>query len=150
VGSSNSTNTDWRALRALTGRERVLLLAAALLLPCTSVALKTFGYKRVERLSRRVVPFPRQPTDDTEVATSTDRMVKVVSGRLPFPSACLARSLVLRTLLQAQGVESQLRIGVRREMGEVEAHAWVEHCGHPLSDPEDVGRRFSELALPPG
>jgi Transglutaminase-like superfamily len=50
---------------------------------------------------------------------------------LPWDSRCLMRSLVLLRMLGRRGVVSQLVIGVRP--GEqFEAHAWVEHDGHPL------------------
>lgn len=50
---------------------------------------------------------------------------------LPWDSRCLMRSLVLLRMLARRGVVCRLVIGVRP--GEtLEAHAWVEHDGHPL------------------
>lgn len=50
---------------------------------------------------------------------------------LPWDSRCLMRSLVLLRMLARRGVVCQLVIGVRP--GETfEAHAWIEHGGHPL------------------
>ena len=50
---------------------------------------------------------------------------------LPWDSRCLMRSLVLLRMLARRGVVCQLVIGVRP--GEkFEAHAWIEHEGHPL------------------
>jgi hypothetical protein len=50
---------------------------------------------------------------------------------LPWDSRCLMRSLVLLRMLARRGVVCQLVIGVRP--GETfEAHAWIEHNGHPL------------------
>ena len=50
---------------------------------------------------------------------------------LPWDSRCLMRSLVLLRMLARRGVVCQLVIGVRP--GEtLEAHAWIEHDGHPL------------------
>jgi hypothetical protein len=50
---------------------------------------------------------------------------------LPWDSRCLMRSLVLLRMLARRGVVCQLVIGVRP--GEkFEAHAWIEHGGHPL------------------
>jgi hypothetical protein len=50
---------------------------------------------------------------------------------LPWDSRCLMRSLVLLRMLARRGVVCQLVIGVRP--GEkFEAHAWIEHDGHPL------------------
>ena len=50
---------------------------------------------------------------------------------LPWDSRCLMRSLVLLRMLARRGVVCRLVIGVRP--GEtLEAHAWIEHEGHPL------------------
>ena len=50
---------------------------------------------------------------------------------LPWDSRCLMRSLVLLRMLARRGVVCRLVIGVRP--GEtLEAHAWIEHQGHPL------------------
>jgi len=50
---------------------------------------------------------------------------------LPWDSRCLMRSLVLLRMLARRGVVCDLVIGVRP--GETfEAHAWIEHEGHPL------------------
>ena len=50
---------------------------------------------------------------------------------LPWDSRCLMRSLVLLRMLARRGVVCRLVIGVRP--GEkFEAHAWIEHDGHPL------------------
>jgi hypothetical protein len=50
---------------------------------------------------------------------------------LPWDSRCLMRSLVLLRMLARRGVVCELVIGVRP--GEtLEAHAWIEHDGHPL------------------
>ena len=48
----------------------------------------------------------------------------------------------------------QMRIGVRRRLGRLEAHAWVEHLGHVLDDDADVADRFApfdslEALFPP-
>ena len=50
---------------------------------------------------------------------------------LPWDSRCLMRSLVLLRMLARRGVVCELVIGVKP--GEkFEAHAWIEHEGHPL------------------
>ncbi len=46
-------------------------------------------------------------------------------------------------LLRRQGVASELRIGVRKEQGRFEAHAWVEREGVALNDGSDVNVRFA-------
>ena len=52
---------------------------------------------------------------------------------LPINSSCLTRSVVLAHLLSRRGIESSLVIAVNNDGGSFAAHAWVEHCGMPLS-----------------
>lgn len=60
---------------------------------------------------------------------------------------CLPRSLCLQWMLARRGMESRLRIGVRRQgEGTLEAHAWIEdEGGLPLNDTTDVESRFRAL-----
>jgi hypothetical protein len=62
-----------------------------------------------------------------------------------FHPTCLHRSLTLWWLLRRQGVASELRIGVRKEQGRFEAHAWVERAGVALNDRADIGQDFHRL-----
>lgn len=59
------------------------------------------------------------------------RPVRRTLDPLPWDSRCLMRSLVLLRMLARRGVVCKLVIGVKP--GErFEAHAWIEHDGHPL------------------
>lgn len=61
---------------------------------------------------------------------------------------CLKKSLVLWYLLRCQGIVSELRIGVRREQGEFQAHAWVEYQGIVLNDTPNVRQHFAMFEHP--
>jgi hypothetical protein len=69
---------------------------------------------------------------------------------VPFDSRCLARSLVLTSMLSRRGIDSVLIIGVKVEPA-FSAHAWVESGGRPLlppldySDGSDGSSRLVEL-----
>ena len=66
----------------------------------------------------------------------------------PFPSSCLTRSLALVRMLKKDGIESQLRIGVRIAGTALDAHAWVEYAGMPVNDTADVAHRFAAFPDP--
>lgn len=59
---------------------------------------------------------------------------------------CLRRALVLQRLLLRQCVPTVLRFGVRKEGGQLQAHAWLEYQGRPVSDREALSGRFIPLA----
>jgi hypothetical protein len=54
----------------------------------------------------------------------------------PWTRTCLRRALVLQRLLAARGHAVSLNVGVRRQHGALEAHAWIEHRGVPLLEAE--------------
>jgi len=63
-------------------------------------------------------------------------MVLAAARHSFFAATCLERSLALWWLLARRGVASQLRIGVRKTGEKFEAHAWVEHGGAAIGEPE--------------
>lgn len=81
---------------------------------------------------------------------SLARLVETAARLQPLPARCLARSLWLRWLLHRHGHLGVLRLGCRRTPQGLQAHAWIEHDGHPLNDTADVAERFPAFAdLPP-
>ncbi len=57
------------------------------------------------------------------------RAVRFCSRYVPFAS-CLTQALALRTLLRLKGQNSQLKIGVEKDIDEkLAAHAWIEIDG---------------------
>ena len=90
---------------------------------------------RVRRIRGRASPRVA-PEDRQYAALHLASAVNRVLGKLPTDSRCLARSLVLTSLLAHRGIDSSLVIGVRSEP-EFAAHAWVELDGRALLPPGD-------------
>ena len=84
----------------------------------------------VERLRRDAVDR-HDPVAAYRLGRRLAQPVRRTLDPLPWDSRCLMRSLVLLAMLARRGVVCRLVIGVRP--GErLEAHAWIEHAGHPL------------------
>lgn len=131
----------------LSGRERRVFLKAAVLVTITAVALRFFGFRRVYRWMERRVPSWSEPT-----AGSGNAVQLMVAGvrraAQPLPYAtCLPQSLTLWWLLRRRGVQSQLRLGVRKEGEGLKAHAWVEVGGVALNDRDDVRHRYAAFEV---
>jgi hypothetical protein len=107
------------------------------------LGLRLVGFDRlVRRLGR--VGRVRQPVMlDGERAA---RLVEAVSRLYPFNPTCLKKSLVLFWMFRRRGLPADLRIGVRKVSGELEAHAWIEQEGRVLFD-EDTARDFAPMPL---
>ena len=133
-------------LRALTGAERRLLIVSLVATPFVAAGLAIFGFRRLHAVMARP-PWPRSarfPTDEaaTARARSAAKVVAIATGRGPVRATCLRRSLLLWWLLRRDGIETVLRVGVNRENGTLNAHAWVEYLGRPVNDAADIALRF--------
>lgn len=141
-------------LNKLSRAEWQLLLQALLLLPLTALVIKFFGFKSLyEAMARWSIKYNLQlmlPIKTTSVLMSkaniTARMVSIASRYGFYRPNCLQRSLVLWWLLRTQGVEGDLRIGVRKQEGRFEAHAWVEYEGEILNDRKDIHQYFAAFS----
>jgi Transglutaminase-like superfamily len=149
----------WETLqryRALDPESRRLFRRAAVLLPMIRASLRVRGYnKTFSSLQARVNPAaPAQSADsDAEQLRKTSRMVRAAVHHSLLHFTCLEESLGLWYLLRKQGIAPQLRIGVRKENGKFEAHAWVEHGGEALNQPEATHLHYAafekEFSEPP-
>jgi len=135
---------DWGRWRRLERAERSALLAAAVLLPAITVALRYGGLRRTRALLDRLARHrsPQRPLSPAQSA----RLVAAVARRAPFRAPCLSRALTLETMLRLQGASPLLRIGVRKVEGRFEAHAWIEHEGSALMDAADVAEQYLPFA----
>ncbi|WP_254568520.1 lasso peptide biosynthesis B2 protein [Oscillatoria sp. HE19RPO] len=126
-----------RSFWRMDGDDRWLLLQSFLLLFLVAISLKFWGFKRTQAfLAKLHCPRDRQ-------IIKTTRMVQLAARYCQPWANCLKKSLVLWGLLRHQGIESELRIGVKKKSGNFAAHAWVEWQGFVLNDTQDVRDRFS-------
>ena len=97
--------------------------------------LKIFFLNYYVRLITWILPFPKvrritQKMGKKHQSKKLDlkRMLWAVNvtSNYVFRSTCLTRALTGQILLEQQGFESTLRIGVMND-GKFEAHAWLEH-----------------------
>ena len=146
MGWCRSVRNNWRKFLGLSPAERRLFLAAALLLPAVALALRLVGLRRSQAALARLAPRGRPAAPGR--AADAARMVLAASRHAPCRADCLRRSLVLWWLLRRAGLDAELRIGVRKQDGQLEAHAWVELGGRPLEVWADE-RPFVPFAAPP-
>ncbi len=143
-----------RRIWGLDRNSRWLLLQAFLLLPLIAISLKLWGLKPTQAGLARLLPAAKIPVENSVQHPSVadirhSKIIKTIgmvrlAVRYCQPWAnCLKKSLVLWGLLRYQGIESELRIGVRRETVKFEAHAWVECEGFVLNDTPNVRDRFA-------
>lgn len=144
--------SKWRQVkrfRKLPAPEKRVVMAAATLLLCSTLGLRCLGFKRWrDELNR----WTRRPQwgyiaeNETLTIGRTLYLMQLAQRGSPHHGNCLSQSLTLWSLLKRQGIESDLRIGVRHMDGQFEAHAWIERDGQPLNDVSDVQDRFAAFS----
>lgn len=139
----------WKAFqryRQLDTEARRLFWRAATLQPMVAVSLRMRGFRRTNEGLRKKLSRQRIETDGPAPNTSkleqTCRMVKASAHYGLGQPTCLEQSLVLWYLLQSQRIPARFRIGVRKNTGRFEAHAWVEYEGVPLNQSEELHQHY--------
>ncbi len=140
--------TLWQRYRRLNQNERRALHHSLLALPVISLGLHLTSFRRWQRALSHLSPAPPPqalPTSDSEwgPARTVARMVDA-AGRHVWPhTRCLERSLTAWWLLRWKGLPVNLRIGVRKNNGILQAHAWLEISGVVLNDTAEIYRGYT-------
>jgi hypothetical protein len=135
-----------RRFSALGRPAQALFLRALGMLPLVSLSLRLGGFHRTQTALKRSVSRSVAREDGASViqqAALTAHMVHAADRHGVVHPSCLAKSLTLWWLLARQGITSRLRIGIRKENGKLEAHAWVEREGAALDEPEELHRHYA-------
>jgi hypothetical protein len=123
-----------------------LLLEALILLPLTAAALRLVGFQRwqsfLARRTLRTAPLRHYSDQSMDISRLAVASVRRANRFSPRRASCLQQSLALSWLLGRQGIDSELRIGVRKQDGKFEAHAWLERQGRLLYDPGVISEAF--------
>lgn len=153
VWSTGSWNVDFlssairrfRRLRELSASELVTLAGAAWALRLAAPLLRSRGLQDAQAALSRWAPGRRTHADRATSVARMTYLVAVASDVGPRRPNCLQRSLVLWWLLRRRGIDSEVRIGVRRSRGKegLDFHAWVEHDGRVLNDASDIRQHFA-------
>ena len=131
-------------LLALSQPERRWLAASFVAIGMTCVALRVFTLRRVQGLLEAP---PRPGARETGLPlASMARLFEIAANRIPVRVSCLTRSVALAGLLRRCGLDARVRIGVRLEAEEFEAHAWVECDGVTLNDAARMSADYAPLS----
>ncbi len=134
-----------RRFRSLPAPARRIFLRAAALLLWVAVRLKLQGFQATKNSLQ--VPAKNISANSLDEiakrAALTARMVRAAARHGIGSPSCLEESLVLLHLLGMQGIEAQLRIGVRKNIPKFEAHAWVECGGVVLNESESLHDHYA-------
>jgi hypothetical protein len=150
----------WERLRRFSALERPaqeLFLRATVLLPLVALSLRWRGFRATQAALQRLLPKAKPDPNAAPMskeAAVTAHMVNAADRHGLVHPSCLAKSMTLWWLLGRQGIAAHLRIGIRKENEQFEAHAWVERDGAALNEPDEHHHHYVAFdaalsALPP-
>ena len=123
----------------LTGSQRVGLVAIMFALIPIAAALRLFGYRRTRRWLERHAPNAGSrcaSPDDLAAAQGLARLASIAGRHSLIEVTCLRQSLLVFWLLRRRGLNAEIKLGVRKQDGTLDAHAWVELDGLALAQPD--------------
>ncbi len=100
-----------------------------------TIRLSARGFLRlIWRLTLNAISLPALLRFIRSGSASTD----TIAGRVPSDGShsCLANSILNVHQLEKNGVTNRLAIGVKKENGNLLAHAWVEKDGEDFDEQE--------------
>ena len=136
--------------RELTGQQKAQLLLLLVALPATGALIRIFGFQKASKICARVVSSaPLRPTTSEDIADaeSLASLAAIAGRRGPVSASCLRQSLVVRACLRQRGLDAQLKIGVKKDVNGLDAHAWVELDGIALGQRDLSHQPFKAVDL---
>jgi hypothetical protein len=125
----------WRRLHVKPAADRVVMAQAMGWLLILSIPLWLLGFRRTQLILLSLRPSLPHIQSFSAQQREIDQIVRLVNRTCRFfHVACLKRSLTLWWVLRWHGIDSAIRIGVRKVDQQLEAHAWVEWDGRILGE----------------
>ena len=120
----------WRRFRALSARDRYLIVEAASLLFLTRTGLSILPFSLVRRVLCAVPQssHPSSPDSAGRVAWA----VMAAAGDFPMRTTCLVNALACEAMFKRRRWPCDLRFGVQLPIAHsnvLEAHSWIEYDG---------------------
>jgi hypothetical protein len=142
---------------ALSPAEKGVLLHSLIVLAWVRWTVTTRGLAAVEARARRVMAVTGGQESagagrrvETAEARDVARLLHAAQRALPGGSTCLHLAGALKLLLAERGIASDLRIGARKDLGKLTAHAWLECAGRVLIGGTDVYERYAVFPVVKG
>jgi hypothetical protein len=136
-----------RRFAALEPEARSCLLRSIWTAILVRVSFRLRGYARTRQsLASRLSDGEKRlvPERESEIVELHSWAIRTTGEQVPG-ATCLVRSVALWWLLARHGIDSEIHFGVTKDAIDLEAHAWLEWNGRPLTDTEDPRERFTTL-----
>jgi hypothetical protein len=146
---ANRLFTHWANWINLSRQQKKLFIHSLVYLKAASILLLLFRYQDLHNTLKKRVHLDSGPSPEIAnlEAAQLSMIVELAARRRLVNATCLRRSLVLWYLLRREGIDSELRIGVRKEAEKIIGHAWVEIDGSVINDDVENIKQFTPMDL---
>lgn len=130
---------------------RSLFVEAYMTLAVTRMAMALVSFKRLTRrltCTAHAVKPPAVPEDQLYRAKLIGTVIELAAKNTLWDSACLARALTARRMLQRRGIPGVFYLGAAKEeatAGGVKAHAW-SRCGDAIITGSEGHEAFTVMS----
>lgn len=118
----------------LNNETKWLLIKAGALLWIIRIMLWIFSFARIQRIIKRFTSKVKK----SKIPLPQITWAIHIMSRFTPQATCLVRALAGQILLSGYGYDSNIKIGVSRDKGEFEAHAWLENDGRVVLGESEV------------
>ncbi len=129
-----------RQFLRLSRSRKILLCQAVVLQVAVRGALTLFPFRRVVRWFSGPQVAGEASRNEQDITWA----VQAAAARIPG-TTCLTNALVARFLLTHNGIETRLHIGVAKDSGRLDAHAWLTVADRVVIGEVDKMERFTLL-----
>ncbi len=145
-----SLASDWRRLRKIGWRDRLLLAEATAILAIASIAIHLLPFRRV------VGAVTRGRLGNADEAASLSEIgrarwaVEACARRLPWKIVCFQKGLAIQMLLRRRDVPTALHYGVAQDQERgLSAHVWVTYEGEAIIGGDRAAEYTCLATFPP-
>lgn len=142
-------SNHWQRWISLNKQQKKLFFYSLVYLKAATLLLSLFRFQDLHNLLKTRVPLNKAVPAKIAMSQATQiaEVVEIAARRRLVNATCLRRSLVLWYLLRRKGIDSNLRLGVRKEASKIMGHAWVEIDGSVINDDEKIIQQFTPMDL---
>ena len=139
----------WKSWGRLNRKQKKVFFYSLVYLNIANFLLSFFRYQDLYNFLKNRIPLNERLPQDIAILQAIEmaEVVELAARRRLVNATCLRRSLVLWYLLRREGINSNLRFGIRKAATEIMGHAWVEIEGSVINDDESVTKQFTPMDL---
>jgi hypothetical protein len=128
-----SLASDWRRLRQIAWRDRLLLAETVAVVAAASLAVRLLPFRRVVTAATRGQGAGRGGAASSAEIARARWAVEACARRLPWKIVCFQKGVAMQTLLRRRGIPTELHYGVAQDLERgLSAHVWVSHAGETI------------------